>query len=41
MTVPPDLVMGLLGSADGVTWNAVDGARVKRFMDKVETLRCP
>ena len=24
---------------DGNTWNAVDGARVRRFMDAVEKLR--
>jgi len=24
---------------DGNTWNAVDGTRVKRFMDKVGALR--
>src|SRR4029453_6857035 len=45
-----DNVTGVLGIADGViigthfkvdgnTWNAVDGDRVKRFMDKVATLR--
>jgi hypothetical protein len=45
-----DNVTGVLGIADGViigthfkvdgnTWNAVDGERVKRFMDKVATLR--
>jgi len=45
-----DTVSGVLAIADGVvigthfkidgnTWNAVDGDRVKRFMDKVATLR--
>lgn len=32
-------VVGTHFKADGITWNAVDGDRVKRFMDKVETLR--
>ncbi len=32
-------VIGTHFKVDGVTWNAVDGARVKRFMDKVATLR--
>ena len=45
-----DTVSGILGLADGcvvgthfkvdgVTWNAVDGDRVKRFMDRVNSLR--
>lgn len=32
-------VVGTHFKIDGNTWNAVDPARVKRFMDKVETLR--
>ncbi len=32
-------VVGTHFKIDGITWNAVDGDRVKRFMDKVETLR--
>ena len=33
------VVIGTHFKRDGVTWNAVDGDRVKRFMDKVATLR--
>ncbi|CAN5539585.1 BtpA/SgcQ family protein [soil metagenome] len=33
------VVIGTHFKVDGNTWNAVDGARVKRFMDRVETLR--
>ncbi|PZF76682.1 SgcQ protein [Aestuariivirga litoralis] len=33
------VIIGTHFKVDGITWNAVDGARVKRFMDKVETLR--
>lgn len=33
------VVIGTHFKIDGNTWNAVDGARVKRFMDRVETLR--
>jgi membrane complex biogenesis BtpA family protein len=33
------VVIGTHFKADGNTWNAVDGDRVKRFMDKVATLR--
>lgn len=33
------VVIGTHFKVDGNTWNAVDGARVKRFMDVVETLR--
>ena len=33
------VIIGTHFKVDGVTWNAVDGARVKRFMDKVGTLR--
>lgn len=32
-------VVGTHFKHDGITWNAVDPTRVKRFMDKVETLR--
>jgi membrane complex biogenesis BtpA family protein len=32
-------VIGTHFKVDGNTWNPVDGARVKRFMDKVRTLR--
>lgn len=33
------VIIGTHFKVDGNTWNPVDGARVKRFMDKVETLR--
>lgn len=33
------VVIGTHFKVDGITWNAVDGERVKRFMDVVETLR--
>lgn len=33
------VIIGTHFKVGGITWNAVDGARVKRFMDKVETLR--
>ena len=33
------VIIGTHFKVDGITWNAVDGARVKRFMDKVGTLR--
>ena len=33
------VIIGTHFKVDGITWNQVDGARVKRFMDKVETLR--
>ena len=32
-------VIGTHFKVDGNTWNAVDGARVRRFMDKIGTLR--
>jgi predicted TIM-barrel enzyme len=32
-------VIGTHFKRDGVTWNAVDGGRVKRFMDVVRTIR--
>ncbi|MEY3083003.1 MAG: hypothetical protein RJA94_2988, partial [Pseudomonadota bacterium] len=33
------VIIGTHFKVDDITWNAVDGARVKRFMDKVESLR--
>lgn len=33
------VVIGTHFKVDGITWNAVDGARVKRFMDVVSALR--
>ncbi|MCA3559557.1 MAG: BtpA/SgcQ family protein [Aestuariivirga sp.] len=33
------VIIGTHFKTDGITWNAVDGARVKRFMDKVAALR--
>jgi uncharacterized protein len=33
------VVIGTHFKVDGNTWNPVDGARVKRFMERVETLR--
>ena len=33
------VVIGTHFKVDGNTWNAVDGDRVKRFMDKVAQLR--
>jgi len=33
------VIIGTHFKVDGITWNKVDGTRVKRFMDKVETLR--
>jgi uncharacterized protein len=33
------VIIGTHFKVDGITWNAVDEARVKRFMDKVGTLR--
>ena len=33
------VIIGTHFKVGGITWNAVDAARVKRFMDKVETLR--
>ncbi|HWU00360.1 MAG TPA: BtpA/SgcQ family protein, partial [Terriglobales bacterium] len=32
-------IIGTHFKVDGYTWNAVDGARVKRFMDVVEKIR--
>lgn len=39
MSVASGCVIGTHFKVDGDTWNAVDGDRVKRFMDKVEALR--
>ncbi|MGB6117046.1 MAG: BtpA/SgcQ family protein [Mesorhizobium sp.] len=38
MAVADGCVIGTHFKVDGVTWNAVDGARVRRFMDKLHTL---
>jgi predicted TIM-barrel enzyme len=39
MAVADGIVIGTHFKVDGNTWNEVDGTRVKRFMDKVATLR--
>lgn len=39
LAVASGCVIGTHFKVDGDTWNAVDGDRVKRFMDKVESLR--
>ena len=39
LRVADGVVIGTHFKVDGNTWNPVDGARVKRFMDKVRTLR--
>ena len=39
LKVADGAVIGTHFKVDGNTWNPVDGARVKRFMDKVRTLR--
>lgn len=39
LKVADGVVIGTHFKVDGDTWNAVDGARVTRFMDLVETLR--
>lgn len=39
MSVASGCIIGSHFKVDGDTWNAVDGDRVKRFMDKVNTLR--
>ncbi|MEP2953084.1 MAG: BtpA/SgcQ family protein [Sulfitobacter sp.] len=39
MSVASGCIIGSHFKIDGDTWNAVDGDRVKRFMDKVNTLR--
>ncbi|WP_417722044.1 BtpA/SgcQ family protein [Salipiger sp.] len=39
MSVASGCIIGSHFKVDGDTWNAVDGDRVKRFMDKVNSLR--
>lgn len=39
LAVADGVIIGTHFKVDGNTWNAVDGARVKRFMDLVGTLR--
>ena len=39
LTLASGVIIGTHFKVDGNTWNPVDGARVKRFMDKVESLR--
>ena len=39
LSLASGVVIGTHFKVDGNTWNAVDGDRVKRFMDKVEQLR--
>jgi uncharacterized protein len=39
LAIADGVVIGTHFKVDGVTWNAVDGARVKRFMDVVAKLR--
>ena len=39
LAVADGVVIGTHFKVDGVTWNPVDGARVKRFMDRVASLR--
>jgi hypothetical protein len=39
LAVADGAIVGTHFKVDGNTWNAVDGARVKRFMDKVASLR--
>ena len=39
MSVASGCIIGTHFKVDGDTWNAVDGARVKRFMDVVNTVR--
>lgn len=39
LAVADGCVVGTHFKRDGITWNAVDGDRVRRFMDVVETLR--
>ena len=39
MSVASGCVIGTHFKVDGDTWNAVDGERVKRFMDRVDGLR--
>ena len=39
LAIADGIIIGTHFKVDGITWNKVDGARVKRFMDVVETLR--
>ncbi len=39
LAIADGAVIGTHFKVDGNTWNAVDGARVKRFMDAVAKLR--
>ncbi len=39
LAIASGVVIGTHFKVDGITWNPVDSARVKRFMDRVETLR--
>jgi membrane complex biogenesis BtpA family protein len=39
LSLASGVVIGTHFKVDGITWNAVDSDRVKRFMDVVETLR--
>jgi uncharacterized protein len=39
MSLADGCIIGTHFKYDGVTWNAVDPARVARFMDKVNRLR--
>jgi membrane complex biogenesis BtpA family protein len=39
LSVAAGAIVGTHFKIDGITWNPVDGDRVKRFMDKVATLR--
>jgi predicted TIM-barrel enzyme len=39
LSVADGIVIGTHFKVDGNTWNEVDASRVKRFMDKVATLR--
>ena len=39
LAIADGIIIGTHFKVDGITWNKVDGGRVKRFMDVVETLR--
>ena len=39
LAIADGVVIGTHFKVDGNTWNAVDGDRVKRFMDRVDLLR--
>ena len=39
LAIADGVIIGTHFKVDGDTWNPVDGARVKRFMDRVESLR--